>query len=391
MDQLVHDAERTPNDGTVFGFLGMTLDANGLRKLSLLAYQRAIELKPSEFDWQYLYALRLRQNGDLEDALEHAQAALALNPKYPALHLHLGLWYLDAGNYLKANEFLTNAVRLGAGPAASIALARTKLKLGDGTQAHAIASQVVKATNHPLAIRLLAETLREMGEETRARELLVGARGSDPIWFPDPVREQVTLLKKGKSRRLSDIQVMLRRGELDAAINALGSLDEEHPLDYNVKYHLGLAHIQLLQIEKAHFYLRQAIEYQPSHYPSLLLLASNYQRLGDNKSAAIHLEKVTRIYPNLQIAHQELGFVRLSLVDHENALKSFERAIELDSVQPQVHYLAGLLHGEQGRCDEALRHFQNTLLIDPAYDKAHQAKETCLNSVNQVLKKRTPN
>ena len=383
LDQLVENAEYAPDDGSVFGILGMNSDANGLRKLSLRAYRRAIELEPDKFDWQYLYALKLRQNGNLKQAIEHAEAALKLNPQYPALHFHLGLWYLDAGNYDNADESLTYAVSLGVGPAASAALARAKLKLGNQVQAHAIAIEIVETTSHPVAIRVLAETLRAIGEESKARELLVKASGSEPIWFPDPVHDQVTLLTKGKNRRLAVIQGMLRRGQHDTAIESLMKLESEYTKDLGVQYHLGLAYIQLQQFERAHSFLEKAVEIEPLHYPSLLLLASNYQRLGDNKNAAARLEEVTRIYPDLQIAHQELGFVRLGLADNSNALRSFERAIELDSVQPQVHYLSGLLHGEQGRCDQAIGHFENTLLIDPTFNKAQQAKESCLNSIRQ--------
>ena len=384
LNQLISVALASPHDASVIAELAMTYDANGLGDSATLAYKRAIELAPETFEWWYLLALRVKKNGELERAIDLAQQATALDPEYAAIHMRLGNWLLDFGDILLATDSFHRAGELGIGPSAELGLSRTRLKRGEHADAIHRLSNLVQKTAHPVAIRLLAESWIAIGEESKARELLRDLPNQRrEMWFADPIADQIQNFSVGSRRGIQGIQQMLADGFVEDALQAAKLLESQFEQNFNIQYHLGLAYIAQQNHDQAFPHLLKTVELEPLHYPAHLLLAANYQHRGDNESAERHLVNVATIYPNLSIAHQELGFVRLQMDDHEGALRSFKDAIRLDSVEPQVHYLAGAILGSIDQCREALIHFENALLLDSSHTKAQQGINLCSSSLSQ--------
>lgn len=372
------DAEARAGKPGANGRLAMAYDANGFDQAAEVMYLRAVAMDPEEFTWRYLLAVRLYKNGDLEGAIQEAQRASSLRTDYAALYVRLGSWQLDTGEPQLALGAFEQAKSLGAGPVAEIGIARAQLKLGADEEALSSLLELVERTRHPLAMRLLSDAWRAVGNETQARRFLTSqATESKPAWFDDPVHERVREFARGRGARLHEIELLLRSGTPDGVLQTLAELVAEAPDDFNVQYHFALSYFMTQSYELAESHLLKAIELEPIHYPSHLLLASLYQRRDENAQAAAQYQKVVAIYPNLQIAHQELGFVQLRLGDTEKALQSFNRAIELDSVAPNVHYYAGVILGDQGDCERALLHFDTTLTLDPAHERARVGQATC--------------
>ena len=374
----INEVEEANLDGDALGKLAMVYDANGLDLAAEKTYQLAAEQNSSSFNWHYLLAIRLFKNGKLNSALASAERALNLDPTYLALHMRLGNWSLDRGDSAAALAAFKRASELGVGPAAELGAARAHLHLGQRSEAFEILNSVVARSDHPVAHRLLSNAWRAIGEEAKARDSLKNATESRTMWFDDPIWDEVLALSKGKGKRLHDIELMLGSGLVGEALSALRDLENDGVSDLNVHYHFALAYFQSQRFELANQHLRRALELEPVHYPSHLLLASLYQRDEDNETAAHHLKQVVEIFPKLQIAHQELGFVQLRLGDSGGALNSFETAIELDSVEPNVHYYAGVILGDQDQCGKAMAHFETAIVLDPNHAKAQIGKATCL-------------
>lgn len=384
-DELLRDYISTLADaassadagGAAVGRLAMAYDANGFDLAAEKSYRVAARKAPEEFKWQYLLALRQYKNGDLKGAITSANQAIESDRAYPAVYFRLGDWLLDSGEPEAARRAFKEAVDLGVGPAAELGTARTLLKTEDYASALKLLTSVVSNTNHPVAFRLLSDTWRAIGDEAKAREYLEAASQAKSMWFDDPLVAEMRTYAKGKSKRIHDIELMLASGLIDEALAALHKFDSEEQDDFNVQYHFALAYFQNQMFGIARGHLLRAIELEPVHYPSHLLLASLYQRHEDNLKAAKHLEHVIKIYPKLQIAHQELGFVRLRNGDPKGALQSFETAINLDSTAPNVHYYAGVILGAEGRCDRAVGYFETALTLDAHHDKARMGISEC--------------
>ncbi len=379
---LAETVSKSDSSSEAIGRLAMAYDANGFDDTAESAYRASVARYPDQFKWQYLFALRLQKNGDLESAIEVAQEAIKLNDAYPALYVRLGSWLLDRGQPAAANDAFERAVELGAGPAAELGAARSHLKLENHSAALEILRSVVTRTSHPVAFRLLSDTWRELGDEEKSREYLEYVTQTKSMWFDDPLLAEMREHTRGNGERMRDVELMLGSGLVDDALLALKSLDSESAPDFNVQYHYALAYFQNQAFDQAEQHLKRAIELEPVHYPSHLLLASLYQRRDDNVNAANHLEHVVKIYPKLQIAHQELGFVRLRLGDTNGALESLEAAISLDSTAPNVHYYAGVILGERGLCERALEKFETALALERNHAKARIGVSECVRALS---------
>lgn len=359
----------------------MAYDANGFDLAAETIYRVATSRTPNEFKWRYLLALRQQKNGDLRGAIASANLAIEIDDSYPAVYVRLGNWLLDSGEPIAAREAYQRAVDLGAGPAAELGTVRTFVKTENYDAALVELNSIVSRTNHPVAFRLLSDTWRAMGYETKSREYLRFASSAKSMWFDDPLVAEMRAHARGKSKRIHDIELMLGSGLIDEALFSLRKFDPEEQADFNVQYHFALAYFQKQMFEVAREHLIRAIDLEPVHYPSHLLLASLYQRAEENLKAAEHLEHVVKIYPKLSIAHQELGFVRLRINDADGALESFRAAINLDSTAPNVHYYAGVILGAQGACDQAVGHFETALALDENHDKARMGISECVRSL----------
>ena len=384
LGELIEATALHPHDDSPIGELAMTYDANGFRESAELAYKHAIRLAPKSFEWHYLLSLRVKKNGDLRQAIQLAQNSVRLNPEYGAVHLRLGSWQLDYGDVHAAQRSFRRAKALQIGPAADLGLARIHLKQGEYVDAFLLLNDLVSRTEHPAALRLLAQSWRAAGDEATARGLLKNTtNGSNDMWYADPIAKQVQKFAIGKRHGIQAAQQLLANGQLKEALNTVKLLESPIKPDFDVQYHLGLVYTSLQQHNQALPHLLKAVELEPHHYPAHLLIAANYQQSGDNQSALGHLERVVAIYPNLQVAHQELGFVRLQLGDQHGALASFKDAIRFDSIAPQVHYLAGAILGERDQCQEAINYFENALLLNPSHEKAQQGLKVCLDDIAQ--------
>lgn len=383
---LAETASSLESGGDATGRLAMAYDANGFDRAAETTYQEATKKAPDEFKWKYLLALRQQKNGDLEGAIASANLAIELDDSYPGIYVRLGNWLLDRGEPIAARAAFQRAIDIGAGPAAELGSVRTFVKTENFDTALKELSAIVSRTNHPVAFRLLSDTWRAVGDEKKAREYLRFASQAKSMWFDDPLVTEMRTHARGKSKRIHNVELMLGSGLVEDALIALRKFDAEEQTDFNVQYHFALAYFQKQMYEVARVHLMKAIELEPVHYPSHLLLASLYQRNEDNIQAAQHLEHVVAIYPKLQIAHQELGFVRLRNGDTRAALESFETAIDLDSTAPNVHYYAGVILGAEGRCDRAMAHFETALALDRSHEKARMSISECTRALNAARK-----
>ena len=366
-----------PADAGAFGQLCMALDANGLDLAAEACYGTATEQFSDDFRWYYLHGVRLHKNGNLSGALTAMQTVINLQPQLPAAHVRLGNWLQESSRHEEALAAFDRAIETGAGPAAELGLAKTLLTLGETEAALSMLNSLATDTEHPVAKRYLGQALREVGDEVNARRYLLASTKSRGMWFEDSLTDEMRTLTKSAGKRLHEVQLSLNAGLVEEALKTLHEIAQQSTADFNLHYHYALAYFETKQLTLARDHLMQAIEIEPVHFPSHLLLAALYQQQEDNLKALGHLRSVVQIFPNLQVAHQELGFVQLRLGNVDGAFSSFSRAIELDSTAPNVHYYAGVILGERGLCAEALGHFQNTLRLDPSHEKAVFGKQTC--------------
>jgi len=73
---------------------------------------------------------------------------------------------------------------------------------------------------------------------------------------------------------------------------------------------------------------------------------------------------------DLRIAYLDLGAVRMQQKQFPAALKALQRAVELDSTQPDAHYRLGRVYQALGNAAEAQREFSKTRALHQKADAA---------------------
>jgi len=146
----------------------LTLDALGRNQVAIEAATRAVTLAPRHPNPQWALALIATSRGDLEQAIAHYEAALALDPARSDLRVQLATLLLDAGKTLAARRQLAEAARLAQSSHAFLtAQAYSALLAGNPTELASIAESLASVEPRNRYLTMDAANLMALAGETR--------------------------------------------------------------------------------------------------------------------------------------------------------------------------------------------------------------------------------
>ena len=92
-----------PHDATINNYMGVFLDVAGKPKEAAAYFQRAYELQPSEYWYQYaLYLLQSKEKKNEKTAIRNLEQVAKDNPKDENVHNMLQKAYIHVGDYKRA-------------------------------------------------------------------------------------------------------------------------------------------------------------------------------------------------------------------------------------------------------------------------------------------------
>jgi tetratricopeptide (TPR) repeat protein len=106
------------------------------------------------------------------------------------------------------------------------------------------------------------------------------------------------------------------------------------------------------------------------HLISYLHKASEGVRLKDFIGASDTLDLILKEDPSLIDAHFLSGVVAMKQQRFDEALRSFQRVLQLNSNYAMAHFNLGLVYRAMGRLDQAVPAFKRALDLDPSHMKA---------------------
>lgn len=312
--QMLSDSATPADELTeAFGGIGQIYLAYDLVTPAATALENARRLSPEDFRWLYLLASLQQNEGRLEEAARHFEAALTDSPNNPTVDLpsawilpawiRLGNVRLDRDEAAAAKAAFESALEVDLESAAAHAgLGKSAALAGDPTLASEHFRRALELQPQANALRyLLAIALRELGQRDAARQELA-LRGSVEAAFPDPLAQDVLRLATGSGVHLMYGNRALRQGRVDVAIE---------------RY-------------------RQALEVNPRSSEAHQSLAAALERQGQR----------------------------------DNAIKHYSSALALAPENPSLHYNLGTILVDQGNDAQAMRHFQAALRLSPEYQNA---------------------
>ncbi len=189
----------------------------------------------------------------------------------------------------------------------------------------------------------------------------------------DPKQIRIDVYKQLQKRAPSFVGSYLASGELALSKNdyALAAEDYQKALqvdDDNPEVMYGLARaFESSDAEKAEKYLNQALEINPNHVPSLLLVAENHLLSESYDKTKEVLEKILKVNPNEPRAWAMRAVLAHLASDPEKESYSRAQALKHWTDNPEVDYLIGKYLAQKYRFAEAADAQRRALAFDSDY------------------------
>ena len=130
-------------------------------------------------------------------------------------------------------------------------------------------------------------------------------------------------------------------------------------------YNLGSLYQELGKDEKALFYYRQALKYQPSFAPTHIRMGQLFAKKGLYEKAKAEFQKALDDKKHRSIALMNLGYLSLRAGQTETAIDHLKLALEASPQNPDIMKRLGLAYRVGNQQEKAFLLFRDALKIKP--------------------------
>ena len=360
--------EQRPDSADAHSNLGLALMNLERFEEAGEALRRARALDPTHQSSLQNSAELLRKQGRYEAAVDAYRAVLQRDGRYALAYAGLGDALYQLQRYEAAVDALGTALEIDPGlPFAgklSLLMGRAARSLGQLDRAEELYRDALAADpNEAAGLLELAGVLRAQGRRDEAEALMSRARELRPN---DPAHLQTIAEALRKEQRYEE------------ALAAYRDVLAIAP-DYAFA-HAGMGDtlFRLERFEEALGAMERALAAQPDQEVAGVLhsLAGQAaQHLGRIDEAARHYAEAVRIDPRDSSSLDRLAMVRFGQKQYQEALVLYRNLLELTPDSAQTYSNLGATLYYLGRADEALRHFERAVAIEPDLETARAGLE----------------
>ena len=310
--------------------------------------------EPEALDLLGVVLARTDRPREAEEAL---QTSVRIAPDRMAPHQNLALLYFRVGAEDRAITHLRRAAELGRLDRNLAArLAQAELAAGNLQAAEAQLQLLSDAHGSVNAQLQLARLQAQQGRHTDAlallRRALAVAPSSEDLLA---LYARTALASRNPAWTIRPLQALIR-------------MVPEEP-DY--PYLLGVAHMQVGQLEEAAEVLSAAVDQRPDHLLSFVALGLTLNRSKQYDQAVEALRRAVLLAPENTEALAALAEAYVGSNRDELAEQFAQRALDLDPGNPVAEWSLGMVHMRAGRFAEARDAFQASADREPGSAKTH--------------------
>ena len=133
----------------------------------------------------------------------------------------------------------------------------------------------------------------------------------------------------------------------------------------------AMGHLKAGRLARAETLVRQALGKNPAHPDGLHMLGLIAYRRGDFEDAAGHITRAIAESGAISAHHANLGLALRALGRNDEALESYEKAVDIDPANALALNDRGNLLADLGRPEDAVRSYLGAIEADPASALAH--------------------
>jgi putative PEP-CTERM system TPR-repeat lipoprotein len=323
---------------------------------SLLAYRKAVEIKPDFFAGQAAVITILLQQNNLPDATTQVESLKKLAPNHPQTKYLEAQLAFQKKDYRSARDLIQQVLKAVPNNLQSLQLAGVlELQLNSPIQAEVYFSKALQASpDLALARRLLVMIYLRSGQTAKA----------------------IATLQPGLSRENVDPslyavagEVYLQNGDAKKAEAFFVLATKQDPGNARTRTSLALTRLAGGQVETA-FDELHSIAASDAGITADLALISVHLRRGEFDKALVAIDSLEKKQADKPLAANLRGRTLLAKKDLAGARKSFDRALTIDpGFFPAIASLAGLDMAEN-KPDTAKKRFEAVLVKDPKNPQA---------------------
>ena len=333
---------------------------------ALALLQKASRLTPHTAESEDRTGFLLAVLSHQEDARDHFERALSIDPNFAAAHFHLGVAYWlmkDPGRALPELERAAQIVptsfeyryRLGA----------AYLGIDKFQEASTELKEAVGLDNSKAPAWIsLGQSLKKSGDLAAAVEAYSNA---------------LTLSPEDNQARDEYASLLIETRQPARAIQESQRVLRNSPKDLNAQLNIGYANLKAGDFQKAEVAYRGAVvsdaNSPAAHYD--LGLALKMQDQFDSAQKEFHSS--IALDPSLAEAHYALGLIAWQSGDFDNMIEEMNAALAVRPSYAEAHYLLGIALKSKEDLAGAVRELKEAIRLDPSTPGPY-------NTLGQILR-----
>ena len=374
-----------PNDANAYKNLGLVYKRQNDIELALFNIEKAYTLDSSDNDTKKALALCYHQKQDYINALKFYNMALSAEPDNYELLANKALTLHAMNNYVAAIELYKQLLEKKPNE-------RLQANLASATIAYAY--DLYDKKDYGQAILYFEDAIELNPKEASA--YFGYAQANDKMGCTqvalENYRKAVSLApanleyNAALSMFISNHQMAAAKTAADNVVNfeTVGKSEKitlsstELTMAYENLIKNGDEAYKKQQYNEALDYYTKAVIYAPQDKITMLKIANIYKLTGNNTKALSFYDKLISLDKNNTDAYFNKGLVLAAQKNYDDAIKCFERVIQLSPDYPYAYYSLGMAYEQKGDKAKALEYYY-------LYSGVEQ-DETMLNSVKQKIK-----
>ena len=316
-----------------------------------------------KFDYYFLEALRLKEKGELDAALDMYSHCLEIDWQSAAVQYEMAQFYMFLGQAQKGEAFLRKAVSLEPDNYwYKQTLASHFRKRGENEQAIGVIEDI--AARFPSRLEPLMELVDLYARQENYQKVV---HTLDRLEKLDGKSEQVSMEK---------FRMYLQMGDLERAFSEIESLAKEYPYEMRYLNILGDVYLENGRSEEAYDIFQKVLKEEPGYTPAMLSLVSFYEKTGQDSLYRVQLDSVllnqkVESEMKVNIMRQLIARSERGDKDSTKITSLFDAILEQEQPNADVAMLAAQYLLSKKMDDKATSVLHKIVEIEPENKPAH--------------------
>ena len=267
-----------------------------------------------KFDYFFLEAVRMKENGQYDAAYELYKHCLNINPASGAALYEISQFYMYLGQEAKGEEALKQAIRSDK---------------SNFWYKQTLASYYEQKRNMPKAISVYENMAEQFPSRLEPLMSLVDLYNRTKSY-----QNVITVLNRleeldGKSEQISmeKFRMYLLMGKQDSAFIEIENLSKEYPYDLRYQNILGDVYLNNGKYPEALATYQHILKEEPHYAPAVLSMASYYQKTGQDSLYQLQLDTI--LMNDNVLSDTKMELMRQNILQSEQTTKDSTQIVAL--------------------------------------------------------------